>query len=95
MPVLRSIKRVKVHLSWQLANRVNGDKDQRFVEAAFDIRWSLWCRARDINPTPQPNYNMILDSCSHVTQPTENALIFDGNTNVTLPNNQGPAIHRP
>ena len=31
---------------------------------------------------------MTFDSCSHVTQPTENALIFDGNDHVTLPNNQ-------
>ena len=31
---------------WQLANRVNGDKDQRFVEAAFDDQGGLWVAGR-------------------------------------------------
>ena len=93
MPVLQVFDQESsgLNLSWQLANRVNGDKDQRFVEAAFDDQGGLWVagRAGYQPPTPQPNYNMTFDSCSHVTQPTENALIFDGNDHVTLPNNQG------
>ena len=51
-----SIKRARLDLSWQLANRVNGDKDQRFVEAAFDDQGGLgWQGAPDIQP---PRHNL-------------------------------------
>ena len=80
-----------LNLSWQLTDGVSGSKSQRFVEAGFDAQGGLWVsgRAGHLPPTPIVDYNMGFGSCSAVTQPTEDVLIFDGNDHVALPSNQG------
>ena len=80
-----------LNLSWQLTDGVSGSKSQRFVEAGFDAQGGLWVsgRAGHLPPTPIVDYNMGFGSCSSVTQPTQDVLIFDGNDHVALPSNQG------